>query len=99
MLPAWLQVAEPGFRTNDARGVGMVFGPDVTEVRAGSRGWLLHLLAAIELLVPATAAAACRCCRCRQACLLSFAMLLRTCLLTLWSTPPPLSLLPAALPD
>jgi serine/threonine-protein phosphatase 5 len=24
-------VADPGFRTNDARGVGMVFGPDVTE--------------------------------------------------------------------
>lgn len=34
LLPAWLQVADPGFRTNDARGVGMVFGPDVTEVRA-----------------------------------------------------------------
>lgn len=34
LLSAWLQVADPGFRTNDARGVGMVFGPDVTEVRA-----------------------------------------------------------------
>jgi len=25
-------VAEPGLRTNDARGVGLVFGPDATQV-------------------------------------------------------------------
>ncbi len=28
-------VAEPGFHENDARGVGLTFGPDMTEVRAG----------------------------------------------------------------
>jgi serine/threonine-protein phosphatase 5 len=26
--------AEPGMRTNDARGVGLIFGPDITQVRA-----------------------------------------------------------------
>lgn len=25
-------VTEPGIRTNDARGVGLIFGPDITEV-------------------------------------------------------------------
>lgn len=30
-------VAEPGLRTNDARGVGLVFGPDATQVRPSSR--------------------------------------------------------------
>ena len=39
-------VAEPGLRENEARGVGLIFGPDVTEVRgcaygqaAQGRGW------------------------------------------------------------
>lgn len=56
MLPAWLQVADPGFRTNDARGVGMVFGPDVTEVRTGSKGWLSFLSSRLHGLSPAAAA-------------------------------------------
>lgn len=30
-------VGEPGFQPNLARGVGMVFGPDVTEVRGRGR--------------------------------------------------------------
>ena len=25
--------AEPGMRTNDARGVGLIFGPDITQAR------------------------------------------------------------------
>lgn len=30
-------MAEPGLRTNDARGVGLVFGPDATQVRPSPR--------------------------------------------------------------
>ena len=33
-------VAEPGLRTNDARGVGLVFGPDATQVRPGPRVYI-----------------------------------------------------------
>ncbi len=39
-------VAEPGLRTNDARGVGLVFGPDATQVRLSDEVCTLvsHLL-------------------------------------------------------
>ena len=51
-------MADPGFRTNDARGVGMVFGPDVTEVRvlrepgAARPEWVLEAAALLQLLLP-----------------------------------------------